>query len=240
MSGAILVSAVIGLTHGLRTTRTRSATHIHLVKSATFRPSVRFAGTSLTYSEQSIVLITRNWVKDWVSKYSLCPWSAGVLLGERLVVSVLFDAVERSDRSVLRGKLFNEVEMFIKQCNNTSVETKLVILPQYTEFADYLELVEELEEQLEQTGMSDIIQVATFHPQYQFQGSALDDVENYTNRSPYAMLHFLQVQQVSDAVKNYGDTDSIWQRNIERLRHMGLKKVQQIQTRIARGDNVCD
>lgn len=115
----------------------------------------------------------------------------------------------------------------------TSTETALVALPGITDFTTFLELVADIEEILEHKQLDSYIQLATFHPDYQFEGTESTDVTNYTNRSPCALLHLLSVPQVTAVIDRVnGDTDFVWKNNMKRLNMLGLDKVKQMQVEI--------
>ena len=104
-------------------------------------------------------------------------------------------------------------------------ETTLLIHPcALTDFLDYNEFLGTAEVLVETLGLGGELQVASFHPRYQFAGSAPDDIENYTNRSPYPMLHLLRESSVTRAVDAAGDdVHAIGDRNMETLRRLGLE-----------------
>jgi hypothetical protein len=92
------------------------------------------------------------------------------------------------------------------------------VLADFIEYNDFLEVCEATVAQLNLEGE---LQVASFHPQYQFAESQPDDIENYTNRSPYPMLHLLREASVERAVEAVGDSEEIYRRNIRTLRALG-------------------
>ena len=101
------------------------------------------------------------------------------------------------------------------------IETTLLIHPwALNDFAEYNEFLEVCDGAVQQLGLEGELQVASFHPQYQFAGTAPYDVENCTNRSPFPMLHLLREESITRAVEAT-DTDEISQRNIRLLREMG-------------------
>ncbi len=103
------------------------------------------------------------------------------------------------------------------------LETTLIILPdQFEDFKKYLDLVGFAEALNTQRGYDGIYQIASFHPEYIFAGSTDDDPANYTNRSPYPMLHILREESVTRAVEHYPNTDEIPQHNIEFAKQKGL------------------
>ncbi len=113
--------------------------------------------------------------------------------------------------------------------NSAVFETILLAFPFFlTDFFDYLDLVDDVESTLIAQGYEGVYQVATFHPDYCFADAISSDVANYTNRSPFPMLHLLKEEQVDKAVSFYGDTDTIPEKNIICLRGLGLEKVKKI------------
>lgn len=118
--------------------------------------------------------------------------------------------------------------------SNISTETTLIVLPELNNFDDFLEVSYSFEDYLEDHGLDKLVQVATFHPNYCFANSVDTNsdsyVENYTNRSPYPTIHLLLVEQVSKAIEQVnGDTDFVWQKNIQLMRSLGLDAVKEIQ-----------
>ena len=106
----------------------------------------------------------------------------------------------------------------------TEVETTLIIHPQmlqdFIEYNDFLGLADELLAELE---LDEVIQIASFHPRYQFRGTDPDDITNFTNRSPYPTLHLLREESVTRAVDSSVDVDAIPEKNIETLNRLGLQ-----------------
>ena len=106
------------------------------------------------------------------------------------------------------------------------LETTVVIHPfVLTDFFDYLEFTEILQEIMESQQVEEIIQVASFHPDYQFAGTEPEDVENYTNRSPYPMLHLLREESLTAALKEYSTPEEIPERNIATMNRLVIHKV---------------
>lgn len=116
--------------------------------------------------------------------------------------------------------MMNELR-FLDQ--NESIETTLLIFPhQYADFESYLDLVDLSEALLEEQGYEGIYQVASFHPDYCFSGSEETDPANYTNRSPYPMLHLLREDSVTRVLEHYEDPEGIPERNIAFAKKKGL------------------
>ena len=102
------------------------------------------------------------------------------------------------------------------------IETTLLIHPHVlTDFLDYNDFLDVADGVVEALHLDGVLQVASFHPRYQFEGSAPDDISNYSNRSPYPTLHLLREQSVEQALQAMPDAEKIYQRNIETLQRIG-------------------
>jgi uncharacterized protein len=101
-------------------------------------------------------------------------------------------------------------------------ETTLLIHPQVlTDFLDYNDFLDECDAAVEELGLEGELQVASFHPDYRFAGAPAQDITNFTNRSPYPMLHLLREASVARAVASFPNIDEIGARNMETLRRLG-------------------
>ena len=148
---------------------------------------------------------------------NLCPFAENPYRGNRvrLVIS------EQRSAAGLLEDLRAELQT-LAAADPKEIETTLLIHPwvlaDFTEYNDFLEVCEAAVAELDLEGE---LQVASFHPQYQFAQSQPDDIENYTNRSPYPMLHLLREASVERAVEAVGDSEEIYRRNIRTLRALG-------------------
>ena len=102
--------------------------------------------------------------------------------------------------------------------------TLLVFANALQSFDDYLDLLADAQDLLHESGLEGVIQLASFHPDYRFEGEPVDDAANWTNRSPFPMLHLLREASVELAIAEFGDTDAIPERNTARLRSLGAEK----------------
>ena len=170
----------------------------------------------------SIIEHTKKWIREVVVGCNFCPFAGRELVRGSIHYLVLQNAGTQ--------KLLEEVVSVMKQLDeDLSIETTLLILPgSFEDFDEYLDLVEDAEAILEKEGYEGIYQLASFHPQYLFAGSAESDAANYTNRSPYPMLHFLREDSVSKAVDSYPDIDEVPNRNIRFAHEKGLLYMQQL------------
>ena len=165
---------------------------------------------------------TKNWVNTVVVGLNLCPFAKREIDSKRVHFCVS-DAVNPQQ---LLASLHAEL---IRMEKDTSIETTLLIHPHtlqdFGHYNDSLDLFDALVADMQLEG---IYQIASFHPQYRFAGTRSEDIENYTNRSPYPMLHLIREQSLTRAVASYPDINGIPRRNIELLRSLGVDKVQDL------------
>lgn len=153
---------------------------------------------------------------------NLCPFAAKVMLEDR----VAYIVVSGDD---LEQHLHQLADCFTQLDEDRNIETSLIIFPQaYEKFDDYLELLHLAERLLEALNYSGTYQLASFHPAYLFDGSSEDDASNFTNRSPYPMLHLLRESSIEKAVASYVDIDDVPQNNIKKLQQIGYPAMQQL------------
>jgi uncharacterized protein len=160
---------------------------------------------------------TQRWVEKAVIGMNLCPFADNPYRSGRvrLVVS------EQRSAAGLLGELSSELTR-LASADPLQCETTLLIHPWVlTDFIEYNNFLEVCEAAVAELGLEGELQVASFHPQYQFEGSKPDDIENYTNRSPYPILHLLREASVERAVAAVGNTDEIYLRNMRTLRSLG-------------------
>jgi hypothetical protein len=164
-----------------------------------------------------IIDATRRWVETAVIGLGLCPFAHGVYDAGR----VRFQISEQRSAAGLLEDLRAEL-MLLHAAAPSACETTLLIHPwvlnDFIEFNDFLQICEQTVADLDLEGE---LQVASFHPQYQFAGTDADDIENHTNRSPYPTLHLLREASIEAALEGVPDPDAIYQRNILTLRRLG-------------------
>ena len=159
------------------------------------------------------IVDTITWLEKAVIGLNLCPFAKAEHIQGRIhyVVSNATDAL-----ALLRD--FESHAKFLIDQAPEKIETVLLIHPEaMQDFYEYNDFLADAEELLVDLELDGILQVASFHPQYQFAGTDPDDRENYTNRSPYPMLHLLREESVSRAVDSFDDPDGIFERNIATL-----------------------
>jgi uncharacterized protein len=164
------------------------------------------------------VAATRAWIEKAVIGLNLCPFAKAVYAREQIRY-VLSEA--RSIDALLED-LDREL-LFLAEADPEKVDTTLLIHPHVLgDFLDFNDFLEQADAVVEEHGLDGVIQVASFHPRYQFEGTSPDDVTNFTNRSPFPTLHLLREESVDRAVEAFPETDTIYQRNIETLGKLGV------------------
>ncbi|MDU7586745.1 MAG: DUF1415 domain-containing protein [Acidovorax sp.] len=158
-----------------------------------------------------------RWLERAVIGLNLCPFAKSVHVKDQIhyVVSHATDARE------LLQDLAAELEA-LAEASPEKRDTTLLIaplaMPDFLDFNDFLELADELVESMDLAG---ILQVASFHPHFQFEGTLADDVTNCTNRAPYPTLHLLREESIDRAVEVFPEAQEIFERNIELLERLG-------------------
>ncbi len=168
--------------------------------------------------KDTYLLETQNWVRDFVLRHNLCPFAHTPARKKQ----IRYCLSEAKTESELLGDLKRELER-IEVISETPVETTLLVHPfvlgDFYEYNDFLYSADLLLEELDLVGA---IQIASFHPDYQFAGTTPDDVTNRTNRSPYPMLHLIREESITKALENYvGDPAKISERNQAKMRELG-------------------
>jgi len=162
---------------------------------------------------------TRKWLEQIVIGLNLCPFAKAVYVKDQ-VRFVLSDA---TTPEALVEQLAEEL-VLLRDTPAEQIDTTLIVHPDVlTDFLDYNDFLDNADAAIEALDLQGILQVASFHPQYQFAGVAPDDVSNYTNRAPYPTLHLLREDSVERAVAAFPDPDVIVQRNIETLDKLGIE-----------------
>lgn len=164
------------------------------------------------------IALTRRWVEKAVIGLNLCPFAKAVYVKDQ-VRFVLSDA---STPEALLEQLVEEL-LLLRDTPAEQIDTTLIVHPDVlSDFLDYNDFLDNADAAVEALDLQGILQVASFHPQYQFAGVAPDDASNYTNRSPYPTLHLLREDSVERAVAAFPDPEVIVERNIATLDKLGV------------------
>ena len=168
-------------------------------------------------SDDAVIAATKTWLERAVIGLNLCPFAKAVHVKNqvRYVVS------QATSQEELLSDFLNELE-FLAETPSEKIDTTLLIHPGVlTDFLEYNDFLDVIDEALEDMDLEGELQVASFHPQYHFADTQPDDIENFTNRSPYPMLHLLRESSVAIAVSAFPEADKIFDKNIETLRKLG-------------------
>ncbi|WP_246590087.1 DUF1415 domain-containing protein [Marinobacterium ramblicola] len=161
--------------------------------------------------------LTRDWVEKMVVGLNLCPFAAPVVRAGTIRYRV---SEARDEENFLRDFLQQLSDLV--ETPEAELSTTLLITPWLlADFDDFLDIVADAEALIEQAGVEDLFQIATFHPGYLFDGVDADDISHWTNRAPYPTLHLIRQDEMSRALASYRDPESIPGRNIKRLRELG-------------------
>lgn len=176
----------------------------------------------MLYHDPLISEHTTNWIRSFIIEYSICPFAKGpVNKGSLRIISS--DA--RKQKQAF-ADLITEIQLLDK---NPVIETTLVVFAHsFKNFFSYLDFINDAEQFIHGLGYEGIYQLATFHPDYYFADTPTNDVSNYTNRSPYPMIHLLREGSLDKAITAYGDTYAIPEKNIKTLKDLGLEKIKNL------------
>lgn len=173
-------------------------------------------------SVENFEIRTRQWLDAVVIGLDLCPFAKREFSNDRVRFSVSPAITELQ----LLQSLESELQLLFSE---TDVETTLLIHPHVLdEFAAYNQFLDLAEGLLVQMNLEGVFQIASFHPQYQFEGTAEDDVENFTNRSPYPTLHILREASLAKAIANTPDIDQVPTRNIETMKSLSAEQLRRL------------
>lgn len=171
--------------------------------------------------EQAVIGATRRWVSDVVIGLNLCPFARRVFAADLIRYVVTPAATEADLLDALSAELTT-----LAATPRATIETTILIHPNaLADFFDYNDFLDSADTLIRDLRLRGVIQIASFHPQYQFAGTKPDAVENYTNRSPYPMLHLLREESVAEV---NGDPDALQDipaRNIETLNALGRERI---------------
>lgn len=169
-----------------------------------------------------IIEQTQKWIKDVVIDLNFCPFAAKALLKKSIHYSVCTNA----DIKICLETLIKEIQYLD---TNEDIETTFIILPgSFSDFDDYLDLVDVAQQLLEDEGYEGVYQLASFHPDYCFEGAEKGDAANYTNRSVYPMLHLLREESITKVLSLYKHPELIPENNIKLAREKGLHYMQML------------
>ncbi|SEJ12382.1 MULTISPECIES: DUF1415 domain-containing protein [unclassified Achromobacter] len=175
----------------------------------------------------NVVEETRHWLNQAVIGLNLCPFAKAVQVKDQ----IRFAVSDATDAEGVLTDLQDELAL-LAETDPEKIDTTLLIIPDalddFLEFNDFEDLSDRLLKRMRLVGE---LQVATFHPQFQFADTQPDDIENYTNRSPYPILHLLREDSIDRAVESFPDAAEIYEKNIGTMNKLGLDGWKKLMTR---------
>jgi len=168
-------------------------------------------------TDEDILNLTRHWLEKAVIGLNLCPFAKAVYVKNqvRLVVSHARHADD------LLEELDRELALLV-DTPAEKIDTTLLIHPTlFDDFLDFNDFMEIAEGVLDEHELEGVVQLASFHPKFQFDGTEPGDISNYTNRAPFAILHLLREESIERAVQVFPKADAIFEENIRTLEKLG-------------------
>jgi len=171
----------------------------------------------VTVATEEVVVATRAWLERAIIGLNFCPFAKAVYVKNQ----VRYAVSKAQTADALLADLVYELR-YLQAADPAGVDTTLLIHPGVlADFLDFNDFLDVADVAVTELGLAGEIQVASFHPQYQFAGTEPDDIGNYTNRSPYPTLHLLRETSVERALAAFPDAAQISEKNIETLRRIG-------------------
>ena len=168
--------------------------------------------------DEDVIAAMREWIEKAVIGLNLCPFAKAVYAKNqvRIVVS------HAPHLDGLLEDLDRELD-FLAAADPEEIDTTLLIhpalLPDFLDFNDFMQLAEAA---VDEHGLEGVIQIASFHPAFQFEGTEPDDLGNFTNRAPFPTLHLLREASIERAVTAFPEAETIYERNIATLENLGI------------------
>jgi hypothetical protein len=170
-----------------------------------------------TTESDNIIATTKVWLDKAVIGLNLCPFAKAVQIKNQ----IRFAVSDATDTETLLIDLASELEL-LSTADPEQIDTTLLIHPKVlTDFLDYNDFLDIADAAVEELELDGVLQVASFHPDYQFAGTAPDDIENFSNRSPFPILHLLREDSIERAVAAFPDAADIYEKNITTLQQLG-------------------
>ena len=160
---------------------------------------------------------TRRWLERAVIGRNLCPFAKAVHIKEQIHYACWLE----DDSAGLLAALLSEAKSLLAHAPSARDTTLLIAPNTLAEFLDFSDFTARAERRLARAGFEGVLQLASFHPHFQFAGTEVDDITNCTNRAPYPTLHLLREASVERAVEAIPEADAIFERNIAALEALG-------------------
>lgn len=177
------------------------------------------------HDDQTVVADTVAWLERAVIGLNLCPFAKSVHVKRQVHYAVSHATTPEA----LLEDLIHELKQ-LQALDAKERDTTLLIAPEcLQDFLDYNDFLDLADQALVDLDLDGVLQIASLHPQYQFAGTKLDDITNFTNRSPYPSLHLLREESIDRAVAAFPDPQTIFETNMQTMEHLGLAGWQALQ-----------
>lgn len=178
--------------------------------------------------DQQIIQQTKNWINEFIITHNICPFAEQVVTNHSIDLDVINDLG-------YEDCLVQVIQKLIFLDENSNIETALMIFPEAVkDFDDYLEFLAIANQLIEDQGFDDDYQLASFHPDYCFEGEATDDPANFTNRAPWPMLHLIRQSSIDTGLKFHKHPEQIPEDNIKLTRELGFEFLSALRQRCMR------
>ena len=178
----------------------------------------------MSTDNDAVINAMRMWLENVVIGLNLCPFAKAVYVKNQ----IRFVVSDACNSDVLLEELERELQ-FLAQADPAQTDTTLLIHPNVlTDFLDYNDFLDVCDSVVDELELDGVLQVASFHPQYQFADTEIDDVGNFTNRSPFPTLHLLREESITHAVETFPDVEGIYQKNVATLRKLGATGIKKL------------
>jgi len=176
--------------------------------------------SSFTLPNNEIETVVKSWIQKVIVGLNFCPFAKKEMERNTLRYSISYASKVNDALS----HLLDELALLDQQLD---IQTTLIVFPvDFADFENYLDMLELANSLIAQGGYCGIYQLASFHPDYCFDGEDKDDPANYTNRSPYPILHILRESSIETVLKRYPHPENIPENNIAKAREMGSSVLQ--------------
>ena len=176
-----------------------------------------------------VITDSQQWLERAVIGLNLCPFAKSVHV-KNLIRYAISDATTETE---LIADLQSEL-LYLNSISPTKTDTTLLIAPMFLhDFLEFNQFILKANKSLTKLDLDGIFQIATLHPQYQFAGTDVDDITNYTNRSPYPTLHLLRDSRIDRALQAIPNAESIFEVNMNTMRRIGLEGWRDLGLRVA-------
>ena len=199
---------------------------LHRVRKTALPCAISVARTcsdkvKVRFSEDMVKRATVDWVKSFVVRLGLCPWAAGEVASGLNITVYSEGSVHEQYSEAEYQSLLDAVMKQSREFVESGFSSAMMVLPVLRSFEEFQMIHQIVEQELENSSLCEEVQIATFHPQYQFAETSPTEASNFTNRSPFPTFHFLRVSAVTSAIESYGDTENIWKKNISTMEKLG-------------------